>query len=161
MQVVVDQCQSLVKGASPKFPLSEAMTTFKKQLTAGGESYSVFLNETLTHVLFPEKAKKLEPKNPKQQRPKLKTDLEDMELFGSLKTHLGRANVESWKEFWISVGEQIWSFPNAGPRLNIERQWKMAHGLMEELHQKFGDDRPLVDHFMVPRLFKERMLNED
>jgi len=253
MQVVVDQCQSLVKGASPKFPLSvamemrwisssdallcparavsskdlggsgktlhmevlgiadqpdnnwenftkevankwlqikpggktpiphwakqwsylpdiipcvqkgygDAMTTFKKQLTAGGESYSIFLNETLNQVLFPEKAKKLEPKNPKQQKTKLKPDLEDMELFGSLKTHLGRANVDSWKEFWISVGEQVWSFPNAGPRLNIERQWKMAHGLMEELHQKFGDDRPLVDHFMVPRLFKERLLNED
>jgi len=139
----------------------EAMTTFKKQLTAGGESYSVFLNETLNQVIFPEKAKKLEPKHPRQQKTKPKMEPEEMEMFGSFKTHMGKANVDSWKEFWVSVGEQVWSFPHAGPRMNIERQWKMAHGLMEELHQKFGDDRPLVDHFMVPRLFKkEGMHNE-
>lgn len=40
---------------------------------------------------------------------------------------------KSWEEFWTSVGEQVWTVPNAVPRMNIDREWNMALGLAEEV----------------------------
>ena len=48
-------------------------------------------------------------------------------------SNFGEANEKSWLEFWRAVGDKAWSIPNAVPRPNIEREWKMARGLMDEV----------------------------
>ena len=45
----------------------------------------------------------------------------------------GEAHEKSWLEFWRAVGDKAWSIPNAVPRPYIEREWKMARALMDEV----------------------------
>ena len=95
--------------------------------------------------------KKPEHENPKQPKTKPKPVPENVEFaalkaqeFATLKSQVDKEKMDSYKEFWASVGEQVWSIPNASPVLNIEREWKMAHGLMEEVRRSSFDH--LITH---------------
>ena len=40
---------------------------------------------------------------------------------------------KSWENFFSTLGEQVWNVPNSVPTMNIQREWKFAEGLYDEV----------------------------
>ena len=59
---------------------------------------------------------------------KLKLASEVREVLVELKKH-----VESWETFFMTLGEQIWNVPWKVPKMDIQKEWEFARGLLDEV----------------------------
>ena len=46
---------------------------------------------------------------------------------------ISKKHEESWKVFFMTLGEQVWKIPNAFPIMDIQKEWEFARGLLEEV----------------------------
>jgi len=55
---------------------------------------------------------------------------------------------ESWQTFFMTLGEQVWNVPWKVPKMDIQKEWEFARGLLDEvLHfrpNKNTSDRPFA-----------------
>lgn len=58
-----------------------------------------------------------------QVNPKLLKDL----------VQISKKHEESWRVFFMTLGEQVWKVPHAFPMMDIQKEWEFAHGLLEEV----------------------------
>ena len=59
-------------------------------------------------------------------------DDDDAEFFKKIETTL-KKHEESWTVFFRTLGEQVWNVPNFVPKMNIQREWEFANGLLNEV----------------------------
>lgn len=56
----------------------------------------------------------------------------DAEFFEKIKKTL-KNHEKSWTVFFRTLGEQVWNVPNSFPKMNIQREWEFADGLLNEV----------------------------
>ena len=62
--------------------------------------------------------------------------------------HELKKHEESWQTFFMTLGEQVWNVPWKVPKMDIQKEWEFARGLLDEvLHfrpNKNTSDRPFA-----------------
>ena len=75
--------------------------------------------------------------------PNLEMTSEMLEVLDELKKH-----EESWTTFFMTLGDQVWNAPWKVPKMDIQKEWEFARGLLDEvLHfhpNKNASDRPFA-----------------
>lgn len=69
-------------------------------------------------------------------RLKVSHDDHDLELSKTIEKTL-KSHEESWKVFFRLLGEQVWNVPNFVPKMNIQREWEFANGLLNEVSRLY------------------------
>ena len=78
-------------------------------------------------------------------RPQLSTEMVStmQEVMNELKKHK-----KSWKTFFMTLGEQVWNVPWKVPKMDIQKEWEFARGLLAEVPHfhpnKNTSDRPFA-----------------
>jgi hypothetical protein len=49
-------------------------------------------------------------------------------IFKDLEKH-----VETWKIFFMTLGEQVWNVPFKVPKMDIQREWENTEAILHEV----------------------------
>ncbi|CAB4018458.1 FAD linked oxidase domain-containing [Paramuricea clavata] len=113
------------------------LKTFRKQVMKQPERL-LFSNARLNKVIFQDSEKKSEKPKIKESKSSVKAPVNDAivndseMIFKDLEKH-----VETWKTFFMTLGEQVWNVPFKVPKMDIQREWKNTEAILHEINEKY------------------------
>ncbi|CAB4015885.1 Hypothetical predicted protein [Paramuricea clavata] len=115
----------------------ENLKTFRNQVTEPEKL--LFSNARLNKVIFQDSEKKGEKRKIKKSKTSAKAPENDAlvknseMIFKDLDKH-----VETWKNFFMTLGEQVWNVPFKFPKMDIQREWKNTEAILHEINKKYN-----------------------